>query len=86
MWEQRYSKPGFAYGTGPNDFLVESAALFKPGSCILCLAEGEGRNAVYLAGQGHHVIAVDSSAVGPQKTCAACHAGLMHQLPDTLTT
>jgi hypothetical protein len=67
MWDQRYSEPGFAYGTKPNNFLVDASTRLHPASRILCLAEGEGRNAVYLAGQGHHVIAVDSSAVGLQK-------------------
>ena len=68
MWNQRYSEPGFAYGTEPNDFLVSSTSLLPPGSRILCLGEGEGRNAVYLAKRGHRVTAVDSSFVGLQKT------------------
>lgn len=67
MWDQRYSEPGFAYGTEPNDFLVESVERLKPNSRILCLAEGEGRNAVYLARLGHRVTAVDSSSVGLEK-------------------
>lgn len=67
MWNQRYSEPGFAYGTDPNDFLVSSAPLLKPESEVLCLAEGEGRNAVYLAAMGHRVTAVDSSEVGLEK-------------------
>ncbi|MGI9536477.1 MAG: SAM-dependent methyltransferase [Desulfocapsaceae bacterium] len=67
MWNQRYSEPGFAYGTAPNDFLVASTVLLQPESEVLCLAEGEGRNAVYLATLGHRVTAVDSSAVGLEK-------------------
>jgi len=67
MWDQRYSEPGFAYGTEPNDFLVHSASLLRPESRILCLCEGEGRNAVYLAKSGHDVTAMDMSAVGLQK-------------------
>jgi SAM-dependent methyltransferase len=67
MWNQRYSDPGFAYGTDPNDFLVASSMLLQPESEVLCLAEGEGRNAVYLATLGHRVTAVDSSAVGLEK-------------------
>lgn len=55
MWDQRYSKPGFGYGTKLNDFRVNSASLLHDGSRILCLAEGEGRNAVYLAKQGHDI-------------------------------
>jgi SAM-dependent methyltransferase len=67
MWDQRYRESGFAYGTEPNDFLVASLPLFKAGSDVLCLAEGEGRNGVYLAQHGHQVTAVDSSAVGLEK-------------------
>lgn len=68
MWDQRYSEPGFAYGTEPNDFLVrEHARLRGP---VLCLAEGEGRNAVWLAQRGLDVTAVDSSAVGLAKARA----------------
>ena len=67
MWDERYSESGFAYGTEPNDFLVATVELLPPGSKILCLAEGEGRNAVYLASLGHRVTAVDSSLVGLEK-------------------
>ncbi len=64
MWDQRYSEPGFAYGTEPNEFLLASVSLLKPKGTILCLGEGEGRNAVYLASLGHLVTAVDASSVG----------------------
>lgn len=66
MWDRRFREPGWAYGTAPNDFLVEVAARIPPGE-VLCLAEGEGRNATYLAGLGYRVTAVDSSAVGLDK-------------------
>ncbi len=65
-WDQRYGEPGFAYGTEPNDFLRENAAAIPAGK-VLCLAEGEGRNAAFLAGLGHQVTGVDSSAVGMKK-------------------
>ena len=48
MWDQRYSDKSYVYGTEPNDFLRESAQQIPKGK-ILCLAEGEGRNAVWLA-------------------------------------
>jgi SAM-dependent methyltransferase len=67
MWDERYSAPGFAYGTAPNDFLVEVAGRIPAGGRVLCLAEGEGRNAVYLAERGHDVVAVDMSPVGLEK-------------------
>lgn len=67
MWDQRYAEPGFAYGDKPNDFLVEVAERLPPDGPVLCLAEGEGRNAVWLAERGHSVVAVDASAVGLDK-------------------
>jgi SAM-dependent methyltransferase len=66
MWDERFSRPGYAYGTAPNDFLAERAGEIPAGR-VLSLAEGEGRNAVYLAGLGYDVVCVDSSAVGLEK-------------------
>ncbi len=68
FWNSRYLEQGFAYGINPNDFLVEMARHIEPYSDILCLAEGEGRNAVFLAGLGHRVTAVDFSESGIKKT------------------
>lgn len=67
MWDQRYTEEGFAYGTAPNDFLKAEYSKIPKGGKVLCLAEGEGRNAVFLAQQGYQVTAVDQSAVGLQK-------------------
>lgn len=66
MWDERYSGQGFAYGENPNDFLVDVADRIPSGP-VLCLAEGEGRNAVFLAARGHKVLAVDQSPVGLEK-------------------
>ena len=66
MWDERYSEPGYAYGTEPNKFLASVAERIPRGR-VLCLAEGEGRNAVYLAGLGYDVTAVDTSTVGLAK-------------------
>jgi SAM-dependent methyltransferase len=66
MWDQRYSSDTYVYGTEPNGFLVTAAARLPPGK-VLCLGEGEGRNAVWLAARGHEVTAVDSSGVGLAK-------------------
>lgn len=63
MWDERYQRPELIYGAEPNDFLVEQVGLLRPGTC-LCLAEGQGRNAVWLAGQGFSVTGVDQSSVG----------------------
>jgi SAM-dependent methyltransferase len=68
MWDQRYSEPDFVYGTEPNDFLAASAERYLPARGeILSLAEGEGRNAVFLAQRGFRVTGVDGSAVGLAK-------------------
>lgn len=67
MWDERYAGAEYAYGKKPNDFL--SSLDLKPDGRqkILCLAEGEGRNAVYMAQLGYDVLAVDQSWVGLQK-------------------
>lgn len=67
FWDERYGEDGFAYGTVANSFLESQTRLLPPSSKILCLAEGEGRNAVHLATLGHAVTGVDSSSVGLQK-------------------
>jgi SAM-dependent methyltransferase len=73
FWNHRYTRDDFVYGTEPNDFVAEVAARIPPGP-VLCLAEGEGRNAVFLAARGHAVTAVDQSEVAlgkAQKLAAA---------------
>jgi len=66
MWDQRYSDTDYVYGTDPNTFLAGAITKLPKGK-ILCVAEGEGRNAVFLAEQGYQVTAVDSSIVGLAK-------------------
>lgn len=63
MWDERYSTEEYAYSKNPNNFLEENYKAIPKGN-VLCLAEGEGRNAVFLARQGYTVTAVDSSQVG----------------------
>lgn len=65
FWNQRYQEENFAYGKAANDFLQSNE--FKTGSKILCLAEGEGRNGVYLAKMGHQITCIDYSESGIQK-------------------
>ncbi|HEX8724137.1 MAG TPA: class I SAM-dependent methyltransferase [Gemmatimonadaceae bacterium] len=62
-WDERYAETDFAYGTEPSAFLAAVACQIPDGP-VLCLAEGQGRNAVFLARRGHAVTAVDQSAVG----------------------
>lgn len=67
MWDERYSTSEFAYGTNANDFLLEEYRRIPANGKVLCLADGEGRNSVFLARQGYQVTAVDKSTVGLQK-------------------
>ena len=66
MWDERFSTEEYFYGTQPNDFLKQNYRAIPPGE-VLCLAEGEGRNAVFLAEQGYQVTAVDASSAGLEK-------------------
>lgn len=66
MWDERYNAEEYAYGTKPNQFLEENVEHIPKGK-VLSLAEGEGRNAVFLAQQGYSVTAVDASIVGLNK-------------------
>lgn len=66
MWDDRYSQQQYAYGKLPNDFLKDNLSHLHCGSS-LCLADGEGRNSVFLAEQSHDVTSVDASAPGIQK-------------------
>jgi len=65
-WDECYSEPGFAHGIAPNEFLVSVVDRIPQGR-ILSLAEGEGKNAVYLASLGYEVTGVDGSIVGLRK-------------------
>ena len=67
MWEERYGAADYAYGTEPNTFLKDNVALLPMGD-VLCLAEGEGRNSVFLAATGRKVSSVDLTESGVAKT------------------
>lgn len=65
-WDERYALDGWAFGKEPNDFLKSEAHRIPTGR-VLCLGEGEGRNAVFLAEEGYEVVGVDRSQVGMDK-------------------
>lgn len=65
FWDERYAMNEFVYGIEPNDFLKENAHLIK--GRVLCLAEGEGRNGVYLSKLGNTVHCIDYSDEAIQK-------------------
>jgi cyclopropane fatty-acyl-phospholipid synthase-like methyltransferase len=60
-WEARFASPEYHFGTEPNAFIKSKAALLKPGQKALSIADGEGRNGVFLAEQGLDVLAMDFS-------------------------
>lgn len=68
IWDGRFDRPEYVYGKEPNDYLRKMAPqLPPPPARVLSLAEGEGRNGVFLAGLGYVVTGVDSSEVGLEK-------------------
>jgi SAM-dependent methyltransferase len=69
-WDERFSEPGFLFGTEPNAWLASQRALFEPGKRALAVADGEGRNSVWLAQLGLQVDAFDISPVGVAKARA----------------
>ena len=66
-WQQRFGEPGYLFGTEPNAFLKSQAALLRRGERALALADGEGRNGVFLAEQGLDVLSLDFSPVAQEK-------------------
>ncbi len=67
MWNERYKAEHYIYGTEPNDFLAAHIDCIPAGGRVLCLADGEGRNGVFLARRGFQVTSVDLSEVGLDK-------------------
>ena len=85
MWNERYSKPGFLFGTDPAQFLVEQQDYLQRGKSALCIADGEGRNSVFMAEKGMKVTAQDASEVAIDKArglAAARGANVAYRLGD----
>ena len=74
MWNERYSKPGYLFGTEPAQFLRDHQAFLKEGSKVLAVADGEGRNSVHIAGLGLDVVAMDGSHIAVEKARALAMA------------
>jgi cyclopropane fatty-acyl-phospholipid synthase-like methyltransferase len=66
-WAKRYTAPGYLFGTEPNAFLKSQAHLLRKGQTALSIADGEGRNGVFLAEQGLDVLSVDFSPEAQDK-------------------
>lgn len=67
MWDERFRQPGYFYGTEPSEFLKREAHHLRPGRKALAIADGEGRNSVFMAEKGMEVTAMDDSAVAIEK-------------------
>lgn len=72
FWNQRYTTGDYAYGTNPNEFLVQNLNYLPKGK-VLFVAEGEGRNAVFAAQNGCQVTAFDYSEAGRIKALNLAH-------------
>jgi SAM-dependent methyltransferase len=74
-WNERFAAQGYHFGTEPSVFVAAQAARLKPGMKALCVADGEGRNGVFLARQGLAVTSFDFSPVAVEKAkrLAASH-------------
>lgn len=66
-WNRRFARPGYLFGKAPNAWLARHAALFAPGGSALCVADGEGRNSVWLARRGLQVQAFDIADLAVEK-------------------
>lgn len=73
-WNSRFNGEAYIFGTEPNAYLKEHTGMWRPGQRVLCVADGEGRNSVWLARQGLVVDAFDISEVG---------VGKAHKLAET---
>ena len=69
-WQARFAAPGYLFGTAPNAFLKSKAHLLRKGERALAIADGEGRNGVFLAEQGLDVLSVDFSSQAQAKARA----------------
>jgi SAM-dependent methyltransferase len=73
-WEARFSAPDFVFGTEPNEFLCAQAHLLPRSGKVLAIADGEGRNGVWLAQQGLDVLSIDFSPAAQTKVRALAKA------------
>jgi cyclopropane fatty-acyl-phospholipid synthase-like methyltransferase len=69
-WNNRFTNDGYLFGTAPNAFLESQKSRLKTGQKVISLADGEGRNGVFVAQQGCDVLAVDFSSIALKKSRA----------------
>jgi cyclopropane fatty-acyl-phospholipid synthase-like methyltransferase len=84
-WDKRYGGDEYLFGTAPNAFLAAQQQRLQAGQSALCVADGEGRNSVWLAHQGLNVSAFDISPVGvdkARKLAVAQGVTVNHEISD----
>ena len=67
VWDNKYRRKGYLYGKEPAVFLSQNYHYLAPGSRVLDMGMGEGRNAVFLARKGFDVLGIDISSVAIKK-------------------
>ncbi len=67
FWNNKFSKEDYFYGINPNEFLSSNIGLLNNHKKLLCLGEGEGRNAIFFAKNSFEVRAIDASDLGLEK-------------------
>lgn len=77
VWDERFRRKGFLFGEEPNQYLVSQVSSLKPGRALL-VADGEGRNSVWLAKQGFEVDAFDISSEAVAKAQAFAERSGVH--------
>ena len=77
-WNDRFSVDEYIFGKDPNAFLAREVERLKPGGKVLCVADGEGRNGVWLAERGFRVHAIDGSEVALKKSKALARERGVH--------
>ena len=79
FWNKRFDTPDYIFGRAPNEYLQTQAERhLKKGDAVLCVADGEGRNSVWLAKQGMQVDAFDLSEVALKKAIALAREEVAH--------
>jgi SAM-dependent methyltransferase len=87
-WNARFAREDFLFGEEPNAFLRAQAHWLRPGGSVLCVADGEGRNSVWLAEQGHQVTAFDfapNALAKARRLAERRKVSVDHKLSDAYT-
>lgn len=77
-WNARYAGDDLLFGDRPNAFLERNGMLLRPGMRALAVADGEGRNGVWLAEQGLDVLSIDISDLAQAKAARLAEARRVH--------